>query len=200
MGEAIILVCGFGRCGSSLTMQMLSAGGLGVAGEAPSFEPDELRPRAEMRNRIDATWLDAQRGRAVKLLDPQRYILPPGNYRAIWLSRDAIEQARSQAKFAYMLLGLPRSRGQVRALARSYRSDRPRAIATLRVAGAEIFEVAFEALVGSGRRETARALAEFIGADLDIDRMAAAVLPRGLECQPGLDIELALIRRAERAA
>lgn len=39
--DTLILVCGFGRCGSSLVMQMLDVGGLPVVGSFPDYERAE---------------------------------------------------------------------------------------------------------------------------------------------------------------
>ena len=44
LSDTILLICGHGRCGSSLVMQMLAAGGVKCAGKYPDFEPDEVIP------------------------------------------------------------------------------------------------------------------------------------------------------------
>ena len=60
----IILVVGFGRCGSSLCMQMLNAAGVDCLGEAPHYED----PRTVIK-RLSQNWLYLQDGKAVKVLD-----------------------------------------------------------------------------------------------------------------------------------
>lgn len=198
MSDPITLISGFGRCGSSLTMQMLAAGGMRVAGKAPAFECEEARPTRADFAPIDTAWLERHRGAAIKLLDPHRFLLPRSDYRVVWLNRNLREQARSQCKFATMLLGVPTDRHTRKLFERSYAEDRPKALAALRRAGAEILQIDFEDLIGAERETTALSLAEFIARPLDIDRMLAAVLPRGPECRPDLAIELSLIAREGR--
>ena len=118
MNERIIsrvLVVGLGRCGSSLTMQMLAAGGMPVHGKAPTYEVEEA-----MVGRMDRAWLAAQRG-AIKVLEPKRMpslvLDHPGNA-IIWLDRDPDQQAKSQAKFLHLVADTPKlSRKAVRGLA-----------------------------------------------------------------------------------
>ena len=62
----IVLVCGLARCGTSLTMQMLQAGGMRCAGRAPAFE--DFRAFA---GGYSDSWMREQAGGAVKVLDPQ---------------------------------------------------------------------------------------------------------------------------------
>lgn len=60
-----VLVCGLGRCGSSVTMQMLQAGGYQTFGDWPDFEPEEAgssRNIPHLLSLIDTS--------AVKILDP----------------------------------------------------------------------------------------------------------------------------------
>ncbi|MHB8286386.1 MAG: hypothetical protein ACYDD1_17175 [Caulobacteraceae bacterium] len=65
-----IIVSGLGRCGSSLTMQMLNAAGVHCVGSFPSFEGPECE--AFQEGFITAERWAAVAGRAVKLLDPHR--------------------------------------------------------------------------------------------------------------------------------
>jgi hypothetical protein len=89
-----IIVSGFPRCGSSLTMQLLRAGGLPVTGEGPLFETAEavtgLNP-----------WPPAWRGCAVKVLAPYAAARLPQRMAdtvILWLHRNPIEQAQSSVK------------------------------------------------------------------------------------------------------
>lgn len=61
-----LIVTGLGRCGTTMTMAMLDAGGFAVAGPRPSYE-DAARFGI---GRIDHAWLDRQAGRAVTVVDP----------------------------------------------------------------------------------------------------------------------------------
>ena len=123
---SILLVCGFGHCGSSLVMQMLAAGGHPVTGTWPDFEGSKAASASSA-----AEWR-AMDGRAVKVLDLHERPLPRGLAgRAVWLDRDPTQQALSQAKFLRWTMGIALDRHARRALAQSYRADRPAAIAAL---------------------------------------------------------------------
>ena len=193
MAEPVILVSGFGRCGSSLVMQMLSAGGVSAIGEYPAFEDD--------RTGIDRDpeWISQQHGKALKLLDPHypEGRLVPGRYRIIWLDRDHREQARSQAKFARMLMGLPMGRKEVRALARSYATDLPVALKILTGRG-PVLRLRFENIL-AGPADAARRIHEHVGVGRVAD-MAGEVRGRSPECAPGLDMELGLIAQCEQSS
>lgn len=194
-----ILVCGFGRCGSSLMMQMLAAGGVPTTGKWPDYEDGHA---GVIGGSIDAAWLESVRGHAIKVLDPHRVSIPRGDYGAIWLDRDPMEQARSQAKFLSLMAGIPSNRHTTRALAASYATDKPKALRSLRDAGAGILHMTFEDLLDPCRlRDAVTALAAFLGHRRDLDEVAMlrAVRPRGPRCAPGLDMELALMREKQAA-
>lgn len=186
MLDFITLICGFGRCGSSLVMQMLEAGGMPVTGAYPAFEHPETLNRG-------GAWLQQQVGKAVKVLDPQRGGLPHGpKYRVIWLDRERTEQGRSQAKFVRLMMGLPGGRQTARAFAQSYVHDRPKAHAVFKAAGAPVLCLTFEGLLRSPY-EAADLIAEFINPDLNAQAMARVVLPRPLACMPDMAIEARLM-------
>ena len=186
----VLLVCGFGRCGSSLMMQMLQAGGIPVAGEYPAFEHDGARVGA-----IDMGWLEQQAGRAVKVLDPHKSpsidFLP---HLAIWIDRNEEEQAKSHAKFLAALTGIVMDRGQRRAFAASFRQERRHAMRCASGNPDRLYRTTFEMLV-----ETPAAvltvltpwLANF-GFALDAERAKSVVRPRGRKCLPHL-LELELL-------
>lgn len=183
----VIGVCGFGRCGSSLVMQMLAAAGVPVTGDAvyPGFEDERVLALLTGGPR---RWITEARGAAIKFLDPQRYRLPAGpRYKFIWMKRDEREQAKSQIKFMEaMFPGSVRTDRPARLLlAASYAADKPRALARLaEVSSDPPLTIAFEDLIRSPRA-TADTLAAYIGG-LDADKMAACVLPRNPKCYPGL--------------
>lgn len=97
----ITLVCGFGRCGSSLIMQMLAAGGMPMTGQPTMYED----ARAS-HTRLDPEWIRAQEGKAVKFLTPHVDTLLPADYRIIWLDRDIKAQAKSHARFMRTMGGV----------------------------------------------------------------------------------------------
>lgn len=196
-GQDVILVAGFGRCGSTLVMHMLDRAGVPTIGRAPDYE---LRP---IQNAADCDWLATLGGHAVKLLTPAYRTValrpnPIGVYRSIWLDRDPVEQARSQIKLIALsdpTLALDRS--AARAMAQSLRRDRRRARAKLRAAG-PMLSIRFEQLL-TDPSGVARLIASHVARG-DPDEMAAAVLPRGPECQPDMRIESWLRATARPAA
>lgn len=180
--RAVIVVSGFGRCGSSLVMQMLAAGGVRCLGNAPAYESfDRVEP-----------------GQAIKILDPQHddpipYAVPPGA-RVIWVDRDVEEQAASHAKFTEALMGMKYSREARRRLVAALRSDRPRA---MRAIGARpLLVLTFEALLARPEEQAER-IAAFIGGGFESAAAAGQIRPRHPRCAPGLDMEIALMQEAQ---
>lgn len=188
----VTIVSGFGRCGSSLVMQMLDAGGMRCAGIFPSFEDAAVTPGAV--STINAEWFAEQRGGAVKVLDP--HICRPPNgvpIRAIWLDRDHRDQAASHAKFMHLIFGVHVDRESRRRMERSYSRDRPAAVRAIIAAGApSILGLRFEDVL-SDPAAAVWQINYYLGGGLDVAAMAGQVRRRGPECQPGMDLELRLI-------
>lgn len=193
-----IIVGGLARCGTTLMMHMLHAGGIPCIGTKPDFEVEEVNHR-----QVDPAFLARHPGHALKLLDPHETPLPVGTRAVlIWLDRDPDQQARSQAKFVRMTMsGIPMpNRSTLRRWAAGLRGDRAKALA--RFPGWPRLELKFEAII-TGPETTAHQIAGFLcqwWPDLDVERMAAQVRPRPTDCAPDLAIELALSEEAEFAA
>ncbi|MEM6888742.1 MAG: sulfotransferase domain-containing protein [Pseudomonadota bacterium] len=91
-----VIVCGAGRCGTSLVMQMLNAHGrVSVAGEYPAFECSWVSIEAFDHLLYNAA-LDA--GQAIKVTNPHliKGIRIPE--KVIYLTRAPMEHAKSQIK------------------------------------------------------------------------------------------------------
>jgi hypothetical protein len=147
--DPIILVSGFGRCGTSLVMQMLSAAGIDCTGLPPTWE--EKPPKG-----ADAAyWVEHYAGRAIKVLDPHRLCPPKGPaYRVIWLDRNIRQQALSHLKFLRALrLADPQMPDKVivKKFEKSLIRDRPRATSVLRgLAGEEnCYNLRFEDIINA---------------------------------------------------
>jgi len=182
----IVVVAGLGRCGTSLALQMLAAGGVTCVGGAPSFEDAEHN--ALLKSDPDA-WVAGAAGRAVKVLDPHRHQIPLGpEYRLFWLLRDWSEQARSQLKTA----GAPQDRARRKRMERSLKAETDLAGAALARAGANDWELLPFDLLLSRPRQMAETMARHLGRDLDVDRMASVVVSRGPKCLDGF-LELSLV-------
>lgn len=180
MVQATILVAGLGRCGSSLVMQMLAAAGVPTVGTYPDFEVVDV---AHALPADPCRWIDHILGKAVKVLDPHRRRPPGGpDYFTILLRRDYTEQARSALK----LVGVADTRENRRAMAADLRRDMGAARRALLFAGAGrrgILDLTFEELI-LDPAWAARAIATYLGGDLDEAAMVACVRQRPTGCLP----------------
>lgn len=212
-----LLVCGLGRCGTTLMMNMLAVAGIPCVGTAPIYEETDIW--SPCGGRLAADW----RGHAVKMLDPHHSPdlgeQPVGLFNAIWMDRDFGEQAKSQLKFTKLMAGVPVTdgRNERRAMAKRLQADREKALATLRIdprqkpavyrCGGGFMTTTFEYVVDHplesasqiiNRLARWKYLTEF---DASLrERMAGVVLKRSPKCVRDLSVELELARRAECAS
>ena len=189
MSRPCVIVSGLARCGSSLTMQMLRAGGVPCIGEPPAFEPPEVSPL-----KFTFEWMRSQSGKAFKLLDPQLIDGSFAGHRAIviLLHRDERQQAASMAKFGNLMMGLPVSPKTVRRLAGSFRRDLPRA--RMKFASLPTLALSFERLILEPAI-AARSIGSLLRLhDFAFDEANAVnvVRVRSPDCYPGL-LEASLI-------
>ena len=102
MRDYVTVVSGAPRSGTSLMMRMLEAGGIPALtdGQRPPdahnppgyFEYSPVKRLAE-----DASWMEAARGQAVKIIYPLLTYLPPRmSYRIVFMERDLEEVFASQ--------------------------------------------------------------------------------------------------------
>ena len=157
-GALTLFVAGLGRCGTTLVMHMLAAGGAPVIGQAPGYERFTLPELGE------PAALAAVRGHAVKVLEPHRMgprhpLLALRPRHAILLSRDTSEQAKSQIHFVRTLAeaslqqpGIlyshrPDNRALRRGLQAAIIRDQAKAGAALRSAGVPVTPLAFERII-----------------------------------------------------
>lgn len=183
LGIPCVIVSGLGRCGSSLAMQMLQAGGMRCVGTYPAFEHHATIPED-----LTLEWVQSAGGWAFKLLDPQRCAFRFDAARAvvILLRRDPRQQAESMAKFSSMVVGLPFSRGQRKRLAAAFASDLPNARA--KFSALPLVEMRFEEMI-EAPIEAATRMRAFLyshGFSLDAAKAARVVRPRSAACYPGL--------------
>jgi hypothetical protein len=175
-------VCGFGRCGSTLLMSMLVAGGCPPAGHPdPPYEHDPAA--VEGRNLA---------GRCVKLLHGTRMaVIPHGTptWRFVWLDRDPHQQARSHVKFLTGF-GVDLAPEATAELAASYAQDRPVLLGTLRRVG-PVTVLDYERVLAQPRK-TARLLRRWVWPGLDVDAATAVVHDRDGACRPDMAVEVSL--------
>lgn len=178
----LTIVSGFGRCGTSMVMQMLAAGGAPVVGTHPDYEVEEV-----MFDVLPLSWAQGLGDRAVKVLDPRRHIPPKElETRYIWLDRNPKEQAKSQIKFLRQVVQV---RGRANRVAASLREDRKHAVAFISRQPHMIFR--FEEILAFPLQVAQRFGDWFPG--FDADAAARAVIRRSPDCAPDLRIEAALM-------
>ena len=184
MADPITIVSGLGRCGTSMLMQMLHRGGFPCVGPWPSFEVPQARTP------LAPDFAEACRGKALKVLDPQRVGLPR-DVRVIWLDRDHRQQAKSHAKFLAIMAGFAYDRAGRRQLAASLVRDTHAAMTA--IGSRPLLRLRFEAVLADPMN-TAILLGEFVRCDaFDAVAAARAVHSRSAACLPGLDMEMNLM-------
>lgn len=191
-----IVVAGMGRCGTSLMMQMLEAGGVPCHGTWPAFETDDSLPA-----KFDAYSFDLRGDQAIKLIDPANLRLGRlPHHIVIWMDRIGAEQAKSQLKLLQASgEAVGNSRRERRGMERALRNDRARHRAALGIPGrTPSTRVAFETLL-SAPYWTANAVVSFLmqwgWTGIDAYAMAQQVIQRPVTCYPGmLEVEM-LARR-----
>lgn len=176
--DAVTVVSGVPRSGTSLVMQMLGAGGHALlvddARPADIHNPRgyyEFAPVKRLRD--DASWVAGAAGRAVKVVHTLVEFLPPGHeYRVILVRRDLREVVASQNA---MLAGAGPAAPPPDRLAEIYAAqlaELERWLAergNVRVLALEHRRLLREPLA------VARELSRFLGGALDVPRMAAVV-------------------------
>lgn len=104
MSEFVTIVSGLPRCGTSMMMKMLEAGGMELLVDNIR-KPDEDNPKGyyelEVVKKIreDASWLEGSHGKVFKMVSMLLYDLPGDKkYRVIFMRRDIDEMLASQRK------------------------------------------------------------------------------------------------------
>lgn len=159
----VTLVCGLPRAGTSLVMQILEAAGLSIARDA-ARPPDPDNPRgyfelaAVKAIRRDVAFLDAARGRVIKVVSPLLPELPSDRaYRILFIERDLGEVLLSQRKMLRRLGRGPNAGEDEPALERAYRAATRRARAWIDAApDAPVLFVVHAELIASPIREIDR--------------------------------------------
>lgn len=180
-----VAVVGFGRCGSTMVMRMLRAGGIPFSEGAHSYSGEQTE--GDIAQAIAAV----RPGTVTKLLDPNhpecRFPPEADSWVFLWLDRDPIQQSRSWAKVC-VLFGLdrptPLKQYEVR---KQWAIDRETALNEKLPGRVHTFR--YEDFVNDPAA-TAQALADALPEyNLDVAAMAAVVHGRKAECRPDLTAE-----------
>jgi hypothetical protein len=182
-GQPIVVVSGLPRSGTSMVMKMLEAGGLPILTDGVRAA-DEDNPKGyyevervkSLAQEADKGWLAEARGKGLKVISYLLKSLPPRfNYKVVFIRREMEEVLASQGKM------LAR-RGEAEAtpperMRALFEDDLWRAVYQLkRRPEFETIELQYSAVLARPLEE-ARRLAAFLGGDLDVEEMAAAVDP-----------------------
>ncbi len=182
----ITVVTGVPRSGTSLMMQMLAAGGIEplADGERPA-DADNPRGYFEYaparRLGEDASWIDAARGRAVKIVHAllaslPEPALPARTYRVVSMHRSAAEVAASQ-RAMLARRGAPEAEGEGARLAAVQRAQLDEAERQLAARpDTRLLRVEHGAVLRDPAG-VAASVDAFLGGGLDRAAMAAAVDP-----------------------
>lgn len=194
--KPILFVTGLGRCGTTMVMQMLQAAGIPCAGSPPAFEDIPVSPSG-----VDHAWLNQQVGRAVKWIDPTVTRVRHSNGGAIFLTRDPVEQAKSQLK----MLGARSDRSTRRGMAKSIQRDTRHARAIVRNLFGDHFvlNLHYDKMLRDPAFAAARMayFCDTLGFPFGPSGDAATVVhKRDAMCRPDMNAELSMIDRLDRAA
>ncbi len=181
LGEAIIVVSGLPRSGTSMTMKMLAEGGITLLTDgvraADESNPEgyyEFEKVKQLDKAGDLSWLNEARGKAVKIIS---YLLPhlPDtlDYRVLFMHRDLHEVMASQNRMLVQR-GEPTGTDDDRMLAllEEHLKKVKHAIATRSCF--DVIDIDYKDVLNEPRQHATR-INEFVGGGLDVERMAAAV-------------------------
>jgi predicted AlkP superfamily phosphohydrolase/phosphomutase/tetratricopeptide (TPR) repeat protein len=181
--ECLIVVTGLPRAGTSMLMQMLAAGGLGILSDglraADADNPHGYLEFEPVKNLLkDSEFLFAGRGKAVKIVAPLLAGLPPGlACRVILSERDLDEVLDSQERMlARRNQRAPATPERRRMLKEEYARTLQRVKAMLaRRPGTRLLAIerghAISDAIGTAER-----INKFLGGGLDVGKMAAAIV------------------------
>lgn len=176
----ITIVSGLPRSGTSMMMMMLEAGGLPTLVDTVRGA-DEDNPRGYYefepvkKTKSDASWVPQSEGRAVKIIHILLYDMPPGfDYRVVLMRRDLNEVVRSQTA----MLGRQGCTGaslSPERLATVFGQQLDRLVAWLdRQPNFTCIQIDHGDVILKPAEQAGR-IASFLGDDLDVEAMAAAV-------------------------
>jgi hypothetical protein len=181
----IIVVSGLPRSGTSMAMRMLEAGGMSMATDGVReadesnvhgyYELEAVKRLHHLEGRDDTAWLEAARGKAVKIVSflltwlPEKY-----EYRVIFMRRSLQEVIASQHAMLARRGELDESTDadRLRATYAQHLEDVGRFLA--KRACFSVLELDYHHVLNHPREEAVR-IGTFTGMPLDVDAMAAAV-------------------------
>jgi len=177
----ITIISGLGRCGSSLVMQMLLAGGMKPTGKAHHAYWEDGRT-ATLPG--DSEWVSQiAPGSVLKCLNPAVKPLPHGpDYRWIWIDRNRKAQRKSWDKFvAEAQKKQPSMIVERKDL--DFDTDRRNSLELIKSLGGPVLRLRFEDLLAKPKAAAVR-INQFVGGGLDVANMCRCVVKRPPSCLP----------------
>jgi LPS sulfotransferase NodH len=178
----VTIVSGLPRSGTSLMMQMLSAGGIpALTDQVRAADEDNPRGYLEFERvkqiRQDKSWLNDATGKVVKMVHLLLYDLPQDRpYRVVFMRRNLDEVLASQRK---MLARQGKAGAQIPEdqLRKVFEDQVQRVTSWIKSQpNMKSIEVTYHELIADPRGHAAR-LNDFLGGELNLDAMVAAVDP-----------------------
>ena len=178
--NSVVIVSGLPRSGTSLLMQMLAAGGLPLLTDGVrQADDDNHRGYYELeavKKTKTHSWLADAPGKAVKMVYLLLYTLPPGyQYRVVFLQRK-LEEVLASQKIMLQRQGKPTGADDA-TLLRIFQKELAKIDQWLRAQpNFSLLDVNYNQLVLHPQLH-AEQINEFLGGELNIAAMAAAVDP-----------------------
>jgi hypothetical protein len=181
-GQPVVVISGLPRSGTSMAMKMLDCGGVEVVTDdlrvADASNPNgyyEVERVKRLNTDEDRLWLAQARGKAIKIISFLLRYLPDSNdYHVIFMHRRLDEVIESQNAML-MQRDEPAGATSDDALRALYEKhlQQVKSFLTARQSF-DVLDVEYAEVLTAPRDEAAR-MSRFLGRDLDVDRMAAAV-------------------------
>ncbi len=182
-GQEIIVVSGLPRSGTSMLMKMLDAGGVPpVTDNLRAADEDNPKgyyefERVKALDKGDTSWLADAQGKVVKVISALlRYLPADYQYRVIYIRRNMPEILASQRKML-VRRGEDPDKVDDQQMATLFEKHVSQVETWLRnQPNIQVLYLHYSDILADPERESAR-LNEFLGGNLDTDRMAEAVDP-----------------------
>ncbi|MEM6799621.1 MAG: sulfotransferase family protein [Planctomycetota bacterium] len=181
--EAIVVVTGLPRSGTSMLMQMLAAGGVPIFTDRLRQADDDnpsgyFEHEAVKRLASDAAWLAEAAGQAVKIVAPLIPAIPEGMPLKVLLIERALDEVIASQEKMMQRLGTSGAALPAERLKAVFAQQLARAKAFLDGRGdAETVSLAYRETVNDPAT-CAKKINAFFGGSLDKKAMAAAVNPK----------------------
>jgi hypothetical protein len=182
-GQAIVVVSGLPRSGTSMIMKMLEAGGIPVIIDGIRTA-DEDNPKGyyedervkNLAQEQDKRWLEASQGKAIKIISYLLKELPATyNYDVLFIRRDLSEVLASQSKM--LTRRGESSETSDEKMVELYENDLWKVNYLMKhAAHFRTLEIHYRQILENPRTEAER-ISAFLGGSLDPDKMAAVVDP-----------------------